>query len=236
MKYASHLSAPVFLSPEALGFNGGGLVKSNSKIHRNLTVRPPVVRWPRIWQGSRMSRTKPPVSVEAQWHFHSLTSGRSGSKTSDMCEKHIDICNVGAGDWPAHNFELNKYCGFVKNQTQHRANLLHQPVNVTQMFQHFGIDTMSVTNCSRQVHQTQHNRGLKCQTNPGKIVGGNTHKIRGLKQMMTLRGGRIPESFHRSPFQPSSLWFRLLSRWRREAVRLRTNPRSTPAPRQSQSQ
>ena len=62
------------------------------------------------------------------------------------------------------------------------------------------IETISVTNCSGQMHQTQHNRGLRYQTNLGSIVGGSAHKICGIKQIVTFRGGRVPESFHRSSF------------------------------------
>ena len=37
------------------------------------------------------------------------------------------------------------------------------------------------------------------QTNLGRIVDGSTPKNRGIKQIITCRGGRVPESFHRSP-------------------------------------
>ena len=33
----------------------------------------------------------------------------------------------------------------------------------------------------------------------GRIAGGSIHKIRGIEQIITLRG-RVPESVHRSPF------------------------------------
>ena len=52
----------------------------------------------------------------------------------------------------------------------------------------------------QKVYQTQHKRGLKCHTNLCKIFGGNTHKIRGIKPIITVRAGKVPESFHRSPF------------------------------------
>ena len=37
------------------------------------------------------------------------------------------------------------------------------------------------------------------KNNFGRITGKNTHKIHGIKQIITFRGGRI-ESFHRSRF------------------------------------
>ena len=55
---------------------------------------------------------------------------------------------------------------------------MHQPAKVTQMIsvmEHFWIDAVSVANCARQVHQTQHNRGLEGQTILARIVGENSH-------------------------------------------------------------
>ena len=90
------------------------------------------------------------------------------------CEKHIDKCNVGAGDWLVHNFVLIKDCGFVNYQTPHRGDAMHPPVNMTQMMRSILGSTRSAW--SVVIHQTQHNRALKCQTSLGRIVGGNTHK------------------------------------------------------------
>ena len=78
----------------------------------------------------------------------------------------------------------------VNHLTQHQASLRHQPAKMTQR---------SVANRSKQVHQSQHNRGLKGQTNLGRIVCGSTNKIHGIKQTITFRGGRVPGS---SPPQP----------------------------------
>ena len=62
------------------------------------------------------------------------------------------------------------------------------------------IETIRVTNWSRQVHQTQRKCGLKCQTNLGKVVGGKTHKIRGIKiDYHDSCGGKALEAYHRSP-------------------------------------
>ena len=62
------------------------------------------------------------------------------------------------------------------------------------------IGTVSVTNCSQQVHQSQHHRGFKGQTHLGRVIGVRTRKIGGIKQITMLRGGRSLGSFHRSPF------------------------------------
>ena len=40
---------------------------------------------------------------------------------------------VGAGDWRVHNFELSTDGGFLDCQTQHRANLMHQPAKMTRI-------------------------------------------------------------------------------------------------------
>ena len=72
--------------------------------------------------------------------------------------------------------------------------MVHQPAKGTHMIPIMAlswIETNSVTNCSKQVHQPQHHRGLKGQTNPGTITGGNIHKVREIKQITTIRGGRV---------------------------------------------
>ena len=78
---------------------------------------------------SRQSRANLQGSAKDQWLNLSITSGGS-SKTSETSEKHIGICTVGAGDWLVHNIEPNTDCDFVNYQTQHHANLMHQPETV----------------------------------------------------------------------------------------------------------
>ena len=54
----------------------------------------------------------------------------------------------------------------------------HQPTTLTRtssIMEPSSIDPTSVTNCLKPVHHSYRNRGLKCQTNLGKFVGGNTH-------------------------------------------------------------
>ena len=64
-------------------------------------------------QGARdcAARRRGELRSEAPWLNVSNTSGR---KISNMCEKHIDKSNVGAGNWLVHNFELNNDCGFCQ--------------------------------------------------------------------------------------------------------------------------
>ena len=50
---------------------------------------------------------------------------------------------------------------------------------------------ISVTNCSKPV--------LKGQTNVGRVTDGSTQKIRGIKQIIALRGGRVPEPLSLQP-------------------------------------
>ena len=109
-------------------------------------------------------------SATGHWFNRSRTSGRSGSKTSDTSEKHTDLCNVGAGDWLVHHFEPNTDRGFVFYQT-HRVNFVHQPAKVAQMISMMEHGRIRMTECSRQVHQIEHNRSPKCQTHLGEIVG-----------------------------------------------------------------
>ena len=100
-----------------------------------------------------------------------------------------------------HNFELNKYCDFVNYQTQHRAIFVHQPAKVTKMIsimEHFWIDTISVTKCSRKVSSSQYNR-VFLSAQPilaGSLVGTHTQIVG--SNRLAIRGGRVPESFHRS--------------------------------------
>ena len=85
-----------------------------------------------------------------------------------------------------------------------------------------------MTNRSKQVHQS-HNHGLKGQTNFDRIVDGSPHKIRGITQICMFRGGRVQGLISAAHFESLPLWFRLPSRWRREAVHLLTKPRNTQA-------
>ena len=104
------------------------------------------------------------------------------SKTSDTVEKHIDSCEVGAGDWLVHNVELGKDCGFADCQSQHRANLMLPPANMTQMIsivEHFWV--------------------VLQKSSTGRIHGGNTHLSCGIKLMITMRGSRVFDSNHRTP-------------------------------------
>ena len=113
----------------------------------------------------------------------SRTSGGSGGGASNTCEKHMNAWKAGAADCLVHKFKLTKDCGFSNCHPQNRA-MVGQPAKVTQTTSIMEHGWISVTNCLRQVHQTQHNR------DPGKIDGGNTNKIRGIKQIITISGGR----------------------------------------------
>ena len=97
--------------------------------------------------------------------------------------------------------------------------------------EHFWIDPISVTNRSTHIHQSQHNRGLKGQTDLGNIVGGeHSQNFVGANKLITIRGGRVPEVFFTvAHFQSLPLWFCLLCRWRREATRFLMKPRITQA-------
>ena len=86
-----HISQHRFLLiPEALSFNGGHLVqvefgdpsKSFSSSTRGAMTK--------NLEGSWLQRAEPRNSVMAQSHTPSITSGASGSKTSNTCETHVD--------------------------------------------------------------------------------------------------------------------------------------------------
>ena len=123
-----------------------------------------------------------------------------GGGTSNTCEKPIDTFIIGAADWLVHNFESNKDCGVKNNQTLNRG-MIDQPAKVTQMIltvERSWIETISVNDCSKHVHQSQQHRGLKGQNNPGRVIGGCFHKFRGISEIITLRVGRVCDSHHGS--------------------------------------
>ena len=187
---------------------------------------------------SRLSRANPRISVKAQRHTHSIFSGRSGSKISSTCEKHIDICNDGAGDWLVHNFDLNKDSGFVNYQTQHRANFTHPPAKLTwfRLCSTFGWSRwVCPFICSTQVHLTQLNRGLNCQANLGRVVGGNIHKISRITLIITIRGGRVPESFDRRPLSVVAALVPFAQAMSKNAISRQTTFRSSLGRHQSQT-
>ena len=66
------------------------------------------------------------------------------------------MCNVGAGDWLVLISNQTQTVGFVNNQTQHPANLMHQPATVTQttsFMEPSVIEKINVTNGSKQTHR-----------------------------------------------------------------------------------
>ena len=54
------------------------------------------------------SRVKLRDSVKLQRLALALTSGASGSKTSNACERHVESCKLGAEDWLVRRFRLSE--------------------------------------------------------------------------------------------------------------------------------
>ena len=121
----------------------------------------------------------------------------------------------------------------------HIHKFTHLRQQTTLIMEHFWIGTISMTNCSRRVHQTQHNRGLKCQTNLCRIDGGrHSQNLSGSNRLSRSVVVRFKSSTTAAQFQPSQLWFLLFIRWRKEASPFPdevTKSRSTKARCQSQS-
>ena len=99
--------------------------------------------------------------------------------TSKACSGQIEDCTVGAKDWLVQNLELSEVSTFVNHHIHVQAFQSHpQPTKVmrtTSIMERSLIEPISVTKCSKQVHESQHSHGLIDQTNLGKIVGGSTH-------------------------------------------------------------
>ena len=87
-----------------------------------------------------------------------------------------------------HKYELNTDCGFMNYQTQHPECL--RPTKSIR--EPSWIETISVTHCPKQVHQSQHNHCVMDQANRGKVVGkiigGSIPKIRWIEQSITFHG------------------------------------------------
>ena len=127
---------------------------------------------------------------------------------------------------------------FVKYQTQHRANLMHQPAKVTQMIsimdhffdRHDQRDHLSQTSSSDST-QLWSQRPILATSLVGTFttfVGSNR-----LSRFVVVGYLSLFTAVH---FQSLPLWFSLLSRRRKEAVRSLTKLRNTQARRQSESQ
>ena len=121
--------------------------------------------------------------AKAQWLPLQRMSGGSGAKARTRAKKHTDTCSVGVADWLVHSFESNTDCGFKEDQTQNRT-MVDQPAKVTPMISIVELHQREQTNPSDSTPSC-----LKCQTNVGKHVGGNTCKILGIKQIFTIHGG-----------------------------------------------
>ena len=98
--------------------------------------------------------------MKAQWH----RSGRSGSTTSKTCGKAHRRLQCWSGTFARAQLRTEQRLWFCEVPD---SASMHPPANMTQMIsitEHLWIETISMTKCSRHVYQTQHNRGLKCQT------------------------------------------------------------------------
>ena len=174
-------------------------------------------------------------SATGPWLNLSRSSGGSGSKTSSS--NHI-MCNVGSEDWLVQNFEPNTDCGFANCQTQHRASLMHQPAKVTQtisVMEPSWIETITVTNCSKQVHQSQHRRGLKDQTKWAETLVGAFTTFVGSNRLSRVVVAGVMSLTTAATCPSSQPWFFRFIRWRKEAIHLPRNLRISQARRQSQS-
>ena len=174
------------------------------------------------WVESWQPRAKLRGSARARWLPVSITSRDSGSQTSNTCEKHIDTCNVVAEDWLVKlpdSASSEPYASTIESDSDdfdHEA--LMDRNDRDQLFQ-----TQSWPQVPNQPWQNrwwEHSKTLRDQT--------DYHAPWWQPVALSL--------FTATHFQSLPLCFRLLSRWRREAVRLLTTPRNTQARRQGQSQ
>ena len=109
-----------------------------------------------------------------------LLQERQKAKPRRRVKGVTEDCKDGAGDWLVQNFELNKDSTCVN-------------------FQSSLIEPISVTKCSKQVRQSQQNRGLMDLTNLGKDRWWEHSQGRRSTQIITIRGGNLSQD-HRSPF------------------------------------
>ena len=140
--------------------------------------------------------------AEAQWLNLSSASAGSGSKTSNTCEKHIAICNDGAGDWLVHNFELNKdwFCALPDSASSERHASISERVSDdfdcgAFMDRHDQHGQMFQTNSSHSPQSWSRRPNRYWQNR-----WWETSQNRGIRKISTLGVGEVPESFYRSPF------------------------------------
>ena len=136
------------------------------------------------------------------------------------------------------NYELNKHFTIFNNQIHQQVSQSHlQPKKVTRttsflepllfnLIDHFFIvfEPINLTKCTKQIsllaHRPPHKQGVVDQTNLGKcltVVGVSSHANRGIKNIMTIRGGSFSQSLPH--------WFRFV-----EETALVNEPASTDPP------
>ena len=148
-----------------------------------------VKSWVESWQ----PRAKLRGSARAHWLNLSRTSGGSGGEASSTLVdtwKAAGMCAVS-----------NRDCGFKNYQTPNRA-MVDQPVNVTQMksivepawIETIGVSVSTPSSSQRPNHSWQNH----CRS---------IHKSHGINPIITVRGGSVYESHHRSHFSVVANWF-----------------------------
>ena len=107
-------------------------------------------------------------------------SEESGFETSDTCEKHIRHLQSWSRRPARAHFRIEQ-----RLRCQERPDSESSDGGPTS--ESDSDDLISVTSCSKQVHQSQHHRGVNGQTNLARITSGSIHKVRGTQQIITLR-------------------------------------------------
>ena len=120
------------------------------------------------------------------------------SKTSNTCEGHRGKGKVGAEDWPVQNFESKDStivnCQIHKTVFKWRFHPM-KVTTTTSIIKPSLFDPTNVSNCLKQVPQSQRNHGRMDQLNHGKVIGiftgCNFTMICGTHQRTTVADGNL---------------------------------------------
>ena len=131
-----------------------------------------------LWQ----PRARPPGSAKGQWLKFGSFSGGSGNETQDTSKNILTLDPETVSCILSNQTQTVVCCGLPDSPSSESfASTGESDSDI------FDCEAcwISVTGCSRQIHQTRHNRGLKRETNHGKVVGVNTPKLRRIQKRLS---------------------------------------------------
>ena len=185
MTYASRLSASVFSHSRSIQLQR--LSRSYKSSTSCRKIRSSVVSWqPRAKLRLRRRPTPSLFRLQQEQQKAKPQIRAKNTSTIAMLERKIGSCAI------SNQTKLN---GFVNHQSQHSS----EPYASTSESDSDDFDGGALMARNDQRDQfVQTSSSVTTQIMASKAKP--SHKIRGIKLIITFRGGRVPGSFHRSPF------------------------------------